>query len=119
VIRVLFVDDHEMVRIGVTTYLATQKDIDVVGEAASGMEAIELALKLRPDLILMDIVMDQMDGIEATKEIIKAWPEAKILMVTIFVDYDKVYPALEAGAKSYLLKSSKASDIADAIRRTA
>lgn len=117
-IRVLFVDDHEMVRIGVTTYLATQKDIDVVGEAENGEEAIDLALKLRPDLILMDIVMDKMDGIEATKEIIKQWPEAKILMVTSFVDDDKVYPALEAGATSYLLKTSKASDIADAIRKT-
>lgn len=118
-IRVLFVDDHEMVRIGVTTYLATQKDIDVVGEAENGEEAIELALELRPDLILMDIVMDKMDGIEATKEIIKQWPEAKILMVTSFVDDDKVYPALEAGATSYLLKTSKASDIAEAIRKTA
>ncbi|MBU5593915.1 response regulator transcription factor [Amphibacillus sp. MSJ-3] len=117
-IRVLFVDDHEMVRIGVTTYLATQKDIDVVGEAENGEEAIDLALKLRPDLILMDIVMDKMDGIEATKEIIKQWPEAKILMVTSFVDDDKVYPALEAGATSYLLKTSKASDIANAIRKT-
>ncbi|WP_440897862.1 response regulator [Amphibacillus sp. Q70] len=118
-IRVLFVDDHEMVRIGVTTYLATQKDIDVVGEAEDGEEAIKLALELRPDLILMDIVMDKMDGIEATKEIIKQWPEAKILMVTSFVDDDKVYPALEAGATSYLLKTSKASDIAEAIRKTA
>ena len=118
-IRVLFVDDHEMVRIGVTTYLKTQKDIEVVGEAADGEEAIKLALDLRPDLILMDIVMEKMDGIEATKEIINQWPEAKILMVTSFVDDDKVYPALEAGATSYLLKTSKASDIADAIRKTA
>lgn len=118
-IRVLFVDDHEMVRIGVTTYLKTQKDIEVVGEASNGEEAIELALKLRPDLILMDIVMDKMDGIEATRRIIQQWPEAKVLMVTSFVDDDKVYPALEAGATSYILKTSKASDIADAIRKTA
>lgn len=118
-IRVLFVDDHEMVRIGVTTYLKTQKDIEVVGEASNGEEAIELALELRPDLILMDIVMDKMDGIEATRRIIQQWPEAKVLMVTSFVDDDKVYPALEAGATSYILKTSKASDIADAIRKTA
>jgi len=118
-IRVLFVDDHEMVRIGVTTYLKTQKDITVVGEASNGEEAIELALKLRPDVILMDIVMDKMDGIDATKQIIDQWPEAKILMVTSFVDDDKVYPALEAGATSYILKTSKASAIADAIRKTA
>lgn len=118
-IRVLFVDDHEMVRIGVTTYLRTQKDIEVVGEADNGKKGVELALKLRPDIILMDIVMDQMDGIEATREIIKQWPAAKVLMVTSFVDDDKVYPALEAGAMSYLLKTSKASAIADAIRKTA
>ena len=113
-IRVLFVDDHEMVRIGVTTFLKTQKDIEVVGEAANGEEGIKMALELRPDIILMDIVMDQMDGIEATKRIIESWPEAKIIMVTSFVDDDKVYPALEAGATSYLLKTSKASEIANA-----
>ena len=118
-IRVLFVDDHEMVRIGVTTFLKTQKDIEVVGEAANGEEGIKMALELRPDIILMDIVMDQMDGIEATKRIIESWPEAKIIMVTSFVDDDKVYPALEAGATSYLLKTSKASEIANAIRKTA
>ncbi|GAA4077342.1 hypothetical protein GCM10022410_22550 [Amphibacillus indicireducens] len=118
-IRVLFVDDHEMVRIGVTTFLKTQKDIEVIAEASNGEDGVKLALELRPDLILMDIVMDKMDGIEATKRIIAAWPEAKILMVTSFVDDDKVYPALEAGATSYVLKTSKASDIADAIRRTA
>ncbi|MBM7540873.1 response regulator [Amphibacillus cookii] len=118
-IRVLFVDDHEMVRIGVTTYLSTQPDIEVVAEASNGEEAVKWALELKPDIILMDIVMDQMDGIEATKQIIAKWPEAKILMVTSFVDDDKVYPALEAGAMSYLLKTTKASEIANAIRKTA
>lgn len=117
-INVLFVDDHEMVRIGVSAYLATQSDIEVVAEAANGKKAIELALELRPDVILMDIVMDEMDGIEATRQIIAAWPEAKILMVTSFIDDDKVYPALEAGATSYVLKTSKASEIARAIRNT-
>ncbi|CQR46093.1 Transcriptional regulatory protein LiaR [Paraliobacillus sp. PM-2] len=117
-IKVLFVDDHEMVRIGVSAYLATQSDIEVIAEADNGKKAVELALELRPDVILMDIVMDEMDGIQATKEIIKAWPEAKILMVTSFIDDDKVYPALEAGATSYVLKTSKASEIAKAIRNT-
>lgn len=117
-IKVLFVDDHEMVRIGVSTYLSTQKDIEVIAEADNGQEAVKLALDLRPDIILMDIVMEIMDGIEATRKIIEKWPEAKILMVTSFVDDDKVYPALEAGATSYVLKTSKASDIADAIRAT-
>lgn len=117
-INVLFVDDHEMVRIGVSAYLATQSDIEVIAEAANGKRAIELALELRPDVILMDIVMDEMDGIEATRQIIAAWPEAKILMVTSFIDDDKVYPALEAGATSYVLKTTKASEIARAIRNT-
>ncbi|SDZ04524.1 two-component system, NarL family, response regulator LiaR [Evansella caseinilytica] len=117
-IRVLFADDHEMVRIGVSSYLSAQKDIEVVAEANDGTDAVELSLKLRPDIILMDLVMKQMDGIEATKQIIKAWPEAKIIIVTSFVDDEKVYPALEAGATSYMLKTSKAKDIADAIRAT-
>lgn len=117
-IKVLFVDDHEMVRIGVSAYLATQPDIEVIAEADNGKKAVELALQLRPDVILMDIVMDEMDGIQATKEIIQAWPEAKVLMVTSFIDDDKVYPALEAGATSYVLKTSKASEIAKAIRNT-
>ncbi|WP_182200810.1 response regulator [Paraliobacillus salinarum] len=117
-IKVLFVDDHEMVRIGVSAYLATQTDIEVIAEADNGKKAVELALQLRPDVILMDIVMDEMDGIQATKEIIQAWPEAKVLMVTSFIDDDKVYPALEAGATSYVLKTSKASEIAKAIRNT-
>ncbi|WP_079711002.1 response regulator transcription factor [Paraliobacillus ryukyuensis] len=117
-IKVLFVDDHEMVRIGVSAYLATQTDIDVIAEADNGKKAVELALNLRPDVILMDIVMKGMDGIQATKEIMSVWPQAKILMVTSFIDDDKVYPALEAGATSYILKTSKASEIAKAIRST-
>ncbi|WP_186575935.1 response regulator [Aquibacillus kalidii] len=117
-IRVLFVDDHEMVRIGVSAFLSTQADIEVVAEAENGKKAVELALEMRPDIILMDLVMDEMDGIEATKQIVEAWPEAKILIVTSFIDDDKVYPALEAGATSYILKTSKASVIANAIRDT-
>ncbi|WP_010632040.1 LuxR C-terminal-related transcriptional regulator [Sporolactobacillus vineae] len=117
-IRVIFIDDHEMVRIGVSAYLSSQPDIEVVGEAANGQEGVPLALKLRPDIILMDLVMAPMDGIEATRTIIKSWPEAKIIVVTSFLDDDKVYPAIEAGAASYLLKTSKASEIADAIRAT-
>lgn len=117
-IKVLFVDDHEMVRIGVSSYLSAQPDIDVVGEADDGKKAVELALELRPDIILMDLVMKEMDGIEATRRIINSWPEAKIIIVTSFIDDEKVYPALEAGATSYMLKTSKASEIADAVRKT-
>ncbi|WP_408009344.1 response regulator [Pseudalkalibacillus sp. A8] len=117
-IRVLFADDHEMVRIGVAAYLSNQPDIEVVGEAGDGGEAVDLALELRPDVILMDLVMKEMDGIEATKQIIDQWPEAKIIIVTSFLDDEKVYPALESGATSYMLKTSKASTIADAVRAT-
>jgi len=117
-INVLLVDDHEMVRIGVSAYLSAQTDIHVVDEAANGEQAVEKALKHRPDIILMDLVMDGMDGIEATKLIVDQWSEAKIIIVTSFLDDEKVYPALEAGAASYLLKTSKASKIAEAIRAT-
>ncbi|GIO23233.1 response regulator transcription factor [Oceanobacillus sp. J11TS1] len=117
-IKVLFVDDHEMVRIGVSAYLSSQPDIDVIAEADDGSSAVDLALELRPDIILMDLVMKEMDGIEATKRIMAAWPEAKIIIVTSFLDDEKVYPALEAGATSYMLKTSKAGEIAKAIRAT-
>ncbi|WP_350302929.1 response regulator transcription factor [Peribacillus frigoritolerans] len=117
-IKVLFVDDHEMVRIGVSAYLSAQSDIEVIGEADNGLKAVELAMELRPDIILMDLVMPEMDGIEATKRIIEKWPDAKIIIVTSFLDDEKVYPALEAGATSYMLKTSKASEIARAVRST-
>ncbi|QQZ08100.1 response regulator [Heyndrickxia vini] len=117
-IKVLLVDDHEMVRIGVSAFLSIQQDIEIVGEAANGQEGVNLALSLRPDIILMDLVMSGMDGIQATKEIINEWPEAKIIIVTSFIDDEKVYPALEAGATSYMLKTSKANDIAEAVRST-
>ncbi|MDF2854878.1 MAG: LuxR family transcriptional regulator [Neobacillus sp.] len=117
-IRVVFVDDHEMVRIGVSAYLSAQPDIQVVGEAADGKKGVELALELRPDIILMDLVMKEMDGIEATRKIIEQWPEAKVIIVTSFLDDEKVYPALEAGATSYMLKTSKAGEIANAVRAT-
>ncbi|WP_121605617.1 response regulator transcription factor [Virgibacillus sp. Bac332] len=117
-INVLFADDHEMVRIGVTSYLSAQPDIKVIAEADDGEKAVELALELRPDIILMDLVMKDMDGIEATKLIMEQWPNAKIIIVTSFLDDEKVYPALEAGATSYMLKTSKAEEIAKAIRAT-
>ena len=107
-----------MVRIGVSSYLSAQPDIEVIGEADDGKKGVELCLDLRPDVILMDLVMKEMDGIEATKQIIESWPEAKIIIVTSFLDDEKVYPALEAGATSYLLKTSKASEIANAVRST-
>lgn len=117
-IRILLADDHEMVRIGVSAYLQAQPDMEVVAEAENGQQAVERSLEYRPDIILMDMVMPIMTGAEATAEIMKQWPEAKIMIVTSFLEDDKVYPALEAGAISYLLKTTNAKQIADAIRKT-
>jgi len=117
-IKVLLVDDHEMVRLGVSAYLSVQENIEVIAQAENGKVGVEKALELKPDIILMDLVMPEMDGIEATKEILSKWKEAKIIIVTSFIDDEKVYPAISAGAKSYLLKTSSASEIAQAIRDT-
>lgn len=117
-IRVLFVDDHEMVRIGISSYLSTQEDISVIGEAASGREGIEKAEELEPDVILMDLVMDDMNGIEATQHIKKHQPCVKIVMLTSFIEDNEVYQALDAGVDSYILKTTSADDIANAIRKT-
>ncbi|HQZ19289.1 response regulator transcription factor [Trichococcus flocculiformis] len=117
-IRVLIIDDHEMVRLGYSAYLSIQDDIEVVGEAENGLIGYEMALDLRPDIILMDLVMEVMDGIASTKAILNEWPKAKIIIVTSFIDDEKVYPALEAGASSYMLKTSSAHEIAAAIRST-
>src|SRR5690625_5229725 len=97
-IQVLLVDDHEMVRMGLSAYLSTQSDISVVGQASNGEEGFHLAIKKKPDIILMDLVMDKMDGIEATKAIMEKLPETKIIVLTSFIDDEKVYPVIEAGA---------------------
>jgi len=118
-IKVLIVDDHEMVRLGISTYLGVQPDLEVVGEAENGQQGLDMALDLRPDVILMDLVMPEMDGITATQKILAAWPEARIIILTSFIDDEKVYPAIEAGAASYILKTATADEIAAAIRQTA
>ncbi|MFD1484314.1 response regulator [Lacticaseibacillus baoqingensis] len=118
-IKVLIVDDHEMVRLGISTYLGVQPDLEVVAQATDGQQGLDMALALRPDVILMDLVMPNMDGIESTKRILKAWPKARIIILTSFIDDEKVYPAIEAGAASYILKTATAEEIANAIRQTA
>ncbi|ASE59030.1 DNA-binding response regulator [Staphylococcus saprophyticus] len=117
-IKVLFVDDHEMVRIGISSYLSTQSDIDVVGEGKSGKDAIEKAHELKPDLILMDLLMDDMDGVEATEQVKKDLPNIKVVMLTSYIEDNEVYLALDSGVDSYILKTTSASDIAEAIRKT-
>ncbi len=119
-IKVLIVDDHQMVRRGLAAYLSTEKDIEVVGEASNGREAIDLSLSLKPDVILMDLVMEPMDGIEATREIMCRFngsENIKIIIVTSFIEEEKVLSALEAGAYSYLLKTASAEEISEAIRK--
>lgn len=118
-IRVVLIDDHEMVRAGVSAFLSTQPDIEVVGEASDGATGAELAIAEKPDVVLMDLVMEPVDGVESTKRIKASWKEAKVLVVTSFLDDEKVYPVIEAGAMSYVLKTANANEIADAIRQTA
>lgn len=105
-IRLIITDDHAIVRKGIRALLATEKDIEIIGEASSGIETVELAQTLQPDVILMDLVMPKMDGIEATRKITANRPKAKILVLTSFAADDKVFPAIKAGALGYLLKDS-------------
>ncbi|MFB9277067.1 response regulator [Cohnella cellulosilytica] len=118
-VRVLLVDDHEMVRIGLAAVLGTEDGIEVVGEAGNGMDGLRLAREYSPDVVLMDLVMEGMDGIETTRRIMEEMPDCRVIVLTSFLDDEKMYPVIEAGAFSYLLKTSRASEIADAIRAAA
>lgn len=118
-IKLLIVDDHQMVRLGLSSFMNIQPDIEVVGEAADGESGYLKAKNLKPDVILMDLVMDRLDGIGATQKILAEMPEQKILILTSFLDDEKVFPALAAGAKGYILKTSQAAEIASAIRKVA
>ncbi|KQX45432.1 MULTISPECIES: response regulator [unclassified Paenibacillus] len=118
-IKVLLVDDHEMVRIGLAAVLGTEDGIEVVGEASNGHDGIRLAQEYRPDVVLMDLVMEGMDGIETTRKLLQLYPDCKVIVLTSFLDDEKMYPVIEAGAFSYLLKTSRASEIAQAIRAAA
>ncbi len=117
--KILLVDDHQMVRLGLKSYLELQDDIAEVSEAVNGKEGVEQALASRPDVIIMDIVMPEMNGIEATLAILKEWPEAKILILTSYLDNEKIYPVLDAGAHGYMLKTSSAEEILRAVRKVA
>lgn len=118
-IKLLIVDDHQMVRLGLSSFMNIQPDIEVVGEAADGESGYLKAKNLKPDVILMDLVMERLDGIGATQKILAEMPEQKILILTSFLDDEKVFPALAAGAKGYILKTSQAAEIASAIRKVA
>jgi len=116
-IRVLITDDHLVVRKGLTALLATKKDIEVIGEAENGKEAIERVKELSPDVILMDLVMPEMDGVQAIKQIVAEFPDAKILVMTSFATDDMVFPAIKSGALGYLLKDSTPEELTSAIQQ--
>lgn len=115
-ISVLLVDDHEMVRIGLAAVLDTEDGIEVVGEASNGHDGVRFATNYKPDVVLMDLVMEPIDGVETTRQILEVHPECKVIVLTSFIDDSKLYPVIEAGAFSYLLKTSRATEIAGAIR---
>jgi NarL family two-component system response regulator LiaR len=116
-IRVLITDDHAIVRKGLAVLLGTERGIKVVGEARDGREAVEKAGALKPDVVLMDLVMPGMDGIEATRKITEAHPGVRILVLTSFAADDKVFPAVKAGALGYLLKDTAPEELVEAIHR--
>ena len=116
-IHVLVADDHIVVRQGIRALLATEPDIEVVGEAENGQEAVVKADRLRPDVILMDLVMPEMDGVEAIRRITARQPEARILVLTSFATDDKAFPAIKAGALGYLLKDSGPEELVGAIHQ--
>jgi two-component system, NarL family, response regulator LiaR len=115
-ITVLIADDHPVVRQGLRTFLDTQEDLEVVAEACDGEEAVARAAELVPDVVLMDLVMPNLDGIEAIRRIRDASPSTRVLVLTSFIEDEKVFPAVKAGAAGYLLKDVEPTELAGAIR---
>ena len=118
-IRVLLVDDHAMVRRGMRDFLSLHDDIEVVGEAADGSDAVERADELQPDIVVMDLMMPNLDGIEATARIKAAHPDLEVIALTSFIEEARVVAAIEAGASGFLLKDAEADELAAAIRAAA
>lgn len=116
-ISVLLADDHPVVRQGLRTFLELQDDLELAGEAADGAEAVARAEELLPDVVLMDLVMPELDGVEAIRRIRASSPATKVIVLTSFAEDDKIFPAIKAGAAGYLLKDVEPRDLAEAIRR--
>ncbi|MGG0178414.1 response regulator [Gottfriedia acidiceleris] len=116
-IKILIADDHHVVRRGLIFFLNTQDDIEVIGEASNGEEALSLIKELRPDIVIMDLAMPVLDGIEATKRIKIEGLAVKVMILTSFYDQDHILPAIEAGAAGYYLKDSDPDDLVSAIRK--
>ena len=115
-IRVLIVDDHQVVRQGLRTFLELQEDILVVGEAGDGETAVEMVRQLNPDIVLMDLVMPRLDGISATRQVKSFAAAVKVIALTSFTEDEQVFPAIQAGASSYLLKDVSPDELVEAIR---
>ena len=115
-IRILVVDDHAVVREGLRTFLGLQEGLEVVGEAADGEEAVRQAEALRPDVVLMDLVMPRVDGVGAMRELRRRLPSARVIVLTSFLEDDRLLPAIQAGAAGYLLKSAQPQELARAVR---
>ena len=115
-IKVLIADDHTIVRAGLTALLGTEKDIEVVGEAKNGAEAVSNAVELQPDIVIMDLMMPKMDGVEATKELFRKAPSVKTILLTTYGTSDGIAHALRAGARGAVLKNADNSELAKAIR---
>ena len=115
-IRVLLVDDHAVVREGLRTFLELQDGIEVVGEAGDGAEGVAAAERLRPDVVLMDLVMPRLDGVGAMRELRRRVPDTRVIVLTSFTDEEKLLPALQAGAAGYLLKNAEPAELARAVR---
>lgn len=115
-IRVLVVDDHPIVRRGISAEINLDPEMSVIGEAQNGLEAVEMARQLKPDVILMDLMMPQMDGVEATRQIIAANPDAQVLILTSFTEEDSVYTAVKAGAAGFIYKDRPPAELLNAIR---
>ena len=118
-ITVMIVDDHEMVRRGASSYLEAQPDISLVAQAGSGEEAVRLAQEFIPDVVLMDLVMPGMDGVEATRQLKRVSPRSQVVVLTSYHEDEHIFPALKAGALSYILKDINPNELADAIRKAA
>ena len=118
-IKLLLVDDHTVVRLGLKSYFATTPDIEVIGEASNGAEAITRVQELMPDVVLMDLLMPGMDGVEATRQIKAILPSTEIIVLTSYHEDENIFPAIRAGALSYLLKDIDPDALSDAIRRAA
>jgi DNA-binding NarL/FixJ family response regulator len=116
---VLLVDDHRLVRAGLAALLAGTEDIEVVGEAADGRQAVDLAARLHPDVVLMDLSMPVLDGVAATRMILEDWPSTHVVVLTSFADHHRVTEAVAAGAVGYLLKDCDPRDVVTAVRSAA